>query len=700
MAVALAAFVGWAAAAGPVTLRRDTWGVPHIEASSPADAAFAIGYAQAEDRLEDIYKNIRTAVGSMAEAFGPSYVQQDYIMRLVKNAERCEGYWNTAPAHLKELGDGFMRGVEAYLKEHPERKPEFATELHGWQCMAVIRAMIISWPVQDLMSELARKTSAPPFGSNCFAVAPSRSAEGCAIFLADPHLTWEGMAVFYEARVHAARISDHNTGGGNDQCGFWLVGCPLPIIGHTGHVAWTTTLGGPDTSDVFMVKLNPQNPLQYQYNGEWRNFDVQMISIPVKDQNPLQKPALYSIHGPVIEEPDPAKGIAYCGATPYLERTGCLEEVFRLSTARSCDEFYDALSMNELMEVNIMFADTGGNIQYVRNGRTPIRQAGLNWSLPVPGDTDKTQWLGIHDIRDLVQAKNPPQGYYVNCNISPEFMFKNSPMTPDKYKDYIYHVTWDYRTPRGERLLELLRADSSVTKEEAKDYALNVYDILAKPWQQALRNAVDAVGRERTQEPQFAEAVKEVLAWDAQFSRDSVAAPIVRFWRLKCEGHVRFEDIASGKPLDSASQTALLEMLKQALTEMKAKYGKLGLKWGDINLIGRGDKYFACPGAEFGNGGQLERTETVMDVDGVEQPVGSGKYVAHAGSSSVLLSFLRPDGIESYSLLNWGQSADVNSPHYVDQAEKLYAERKFKPTWFRKDELMNHVESEKRLVTD
>ena len=73
-----------------VTLYRDTWGVPHIFADTPANAAYALGYAQAEDRLEDIYTNIRTAVGTMAEAFGPQFADQDYMMKLAKNAEQCE----------------------------------------------------------------------------------------------------------------------------------------------------------------------------------------------------------------------------------------------------------------------------------------------------------------------------------------------------------------------------------------------------------------------------------------------------------------------------------------------------------------------------------------------------------------------------------------------------------------------------------
>jgi acyl-homoserine lactone acylase PvdQ len=55
---------------GSVTIYRDTWGVPHIFAKTPGEGAYGLGYVQAQDRLDDIYKNLRTGLGRMAEAFG------------------------------------------------------------------------------------------------------------------------------------------------------------------------------------------------------------------------------------------------------------------------------------------------------------------------------------------------------------------------------------------------------------------------------------------------------------------------------------------------------------------------------------------------------------------------------------------------------------------------------------------------------
>src|SRR5262249_19939897 len=56
---------------------RDDFGIPHVYAPTLEDAAFGIGYAQAEDRLEELLKNYRRAAGTMAEVFGPGFYQDD-----------------------------------------------------------------------------------------------------------------------------------------------------------------------------------------------------------------------------------------------------------------------------------------------------------------------------------------------------------------------------------------------------------------------------------------------------------------------------------------------------------------------------------------------------------------------------------------------------------------------------------------------
>ena len=679
------------AQAQDATLYRDTWGVPHVYADSLVEAAYALGYAQAEDRLEDIYKNVRTATGTMAAAYGEEFVDQDFYLRVFKNAEFCEQYWDNAPANIRDICDSFMKGVASYVKENPDKDLDSATPLYGWHCVAIGRTMLLNWPLGVLQDEVKAKHQAPGFGSNAYAVAPSRSAEGCPILMTDPHLTWEGMAVFYEAQMHTKA---------EDLCGYFIVGSPLPVLGHSAHCSWACTTGGPDTSDVYMVKLKPYSLLEYEYNGAWHPMEVDIISIEVKDGKTQNKPALYSLYGPVLEFPDVEKGIAYCGATPYYDQVGMMEQMYAMAQARNYDEFYNALGMNQFMEQNILFADRDGNIGYVRTGRTPIRPEGnYDWSVPVPGGSDATRWLGIHDIADLVQVKNPPQGYFQNCNVSPAVMMVDSPMTPDNYKNYIYNVLWDKDSPRGKRLLELLDADPLITKEAAIDYTLDNYDILATRWQEALKAAAETMEQQVGADPELAKAVQDCLAWDGRYTKTVTAATTMKFWRLKCENEIDIVAIADEQPLSQEDHSKMIALLQETVAELKETYGAAAVPWGEIHVVGRGDKFFPTQGADFGGGKDKKNfSETVFDISSRETPKGSGKYVARSGSSTLMISFLHEDGIESYSVVAWGQSGHPDSPHYVDQAEKLYSERKMKPTWFKKEYLLNNLESEKTIT--
>ncbi len=87
LAVAALSPPGAQAAEEPTTIYRDEFGIPHIFAPTLNDAAFAVGYAQAEDRLEELLKNYRRATGTMSEAFGPENFQADLRQRVMRHAE-------------------------------------------------------------------------------------------------------------------------------------------------------------------------------------------------------------------------------------------------------------------------------------------------------------------------------------------------------------------------------------------------------------------------------------------------------------------------------------------------------------------------------------------------------------------------------------------------------------------------------------
>ncbi len=673
-------------------LHRDSWGVPHVVANNEAAGFFALGYAQAEDRLEDIYLAIRTGVGRMAEVKGQEFVQQDYLMRLMHNDTLHQTYLETAPANIKDAVIAFAAGVQSYIDSHLDEAKEVSIPIEPWHPLAVGRAMILRWPIGTVMDDLknGEQRAKPAAGSNQWAVSPSRSADGSAILLSDPHLTWEGLAVLYEARVHA---------GDMHMNGYYLIGSPMLAIGHNQSVGWALTTGGPDTSDVYRMKIRMTPAPQYEYDGEWRSIEVKNFAIPVMGGKSISMPALYTHLGPVVGEPDVKNGVAYVGASPYFDQTGLYDQFYRIAKAKNVHEVNQAMAMHQYNEQNVMSADTEGNISYVRNGATPIRPDGFDWSRPVDGTTSKTAWLGIHPQSDLVRIVNPAQGYMQNCNISPANMMIDSPLTPDKYRNYIYNVSWDQNNPRGRRTIELLSKDSSVTREEAKSYAMDVFDRIASRWQSELRQAWAEAPKVISENSELNRAVESILAWDGHFTPESTATNLYQFWRLKCGDQCDLTPMANDLPLPAETRTKILELLLERMQDMQTRYGKWDMKWGGNHVVGRGEKYFPASGTDFSSGDkEANFSETLLDVRSVEDPKKPGRYVANSGSMAMILMFFDKNGVRSFTCTPWGQSAHPASPHYMDQGKELYGPRQMKPTWWDPAELKLHTNSTKVLT--
>lgn len=691
----MAAVAGFAPARGAeaaeATLIRDTWGVPHAMGDTEPAAFFALGYAQAEDRLADIYTAIRTATGRLAEVQGDSVLEQDYLMRVSGNDLIHAEYLKTAPPHLQANVAAFTDGIKAYIAEHPDEAADIAVDVEPWHPLAIGRAMILRWPIGTIMGDLRNEEerARPAAGSNQWAVSPARTADGSAILLSDPHLTWEGLAVLYEARVHAGDLH---------ACGYYLIGSPMLAIGHNARVGWALTTGGPDTSDVYRMKFR-LNPLpEYEYDGDWRPVEMKVFQIAVKDRGVVTKPAFFTHLGPVISEPDLAAGIAYVGASPYLDQTGLYEQFDRMNRAATVEELNEALSLHQYNEQNVMSADIEGNISYVRNGATPIRPDGYDWSRPVDGTTSATAWQGIHPQEDLVKIINPQQGYMQNCNISPANMMLDSPLTPEKYPEYIYNVSWDSNNPRGRRTLELLANNAAVTEADAIAYTLDIHDGLAVRWQKELQATIAAADPAVDSNSLVRKAADAVLAWDGEYTPEATATVLFKFWRLACGNELDLAPLGRGESLSPQTRQQMLAIFERTIGELTQRYGRWDVPWGEVHVVGRGGQVFPCGGADYQSGDkEANFSETLLDVRSTEDKAAPGRFIANSGSMAMILMFFDKEGVRSLTCTPWGQSGHPDSPHYVDQAEKLYSKREMKPTWMKPAELAEHTESTRQF---
>src|SRR5713226_2047626 len=139
-----------------ITIYRDDFGIPNIFASTEEGAVYGMGYAQAEDRLEELLKQYRRAEGTMSEVFGPEFLLHDYRQRLWQHRAVAEANYPKLAPRVRSIIEAYQAGVKQYMKEHPKEVPAWAPELHPWQIIALSRFIIWGWPEGDAGGDLLR----------------------------------------------------------------------------------------------------------------------------------------------------------------------------------------------------------------------------------------------------------------------------------------------------------------------------------------------------------------------------------------------------------------------------------------------------------------------------------------------------------------------------------------------------------------
>jgi acyl-homoserine-lactone acylase len=688
-----------AGAAEDITIVRDDFGVPHIFAATEPGVAYGMGYAQAEDRLEEIFKQYRRATGTMSEAFGKEHFRDDYRQRLWQHAAISRAKYGELSPGARAMLESYQQGVRQYMKEHPQEVPAWAPEIEPWMCVALGRYIIWGWPEGDAGGDLQRGGIKPDpidyHGSNQWLVAPGRTAHGAPIACIDPHLSWYNQFRFYEARLY---------GGSLAYSGMAIAGMPFPVLGHSRYLSIAMTTGGPDAADCYEEELNPDNARQYKYDGQWRDMTVVSEVIKVKDGDRVveQKVDLeYTHHGPVVARKN---GKAYTLKLPYFDQVGLTDQSIKMITSKNLGEMKQALAMFQFMEQNVMVGTVQGDIFYLRNGRVPIRAPGFDYGRPLPGNTSKSEWQGIHSLDDLVQLENPPQGYMQNCNISPQFLTRDCPLNPAKYSDrpYLFNgfvsileMAKNRDNPlhqRAAQCLNELALEEKLTTDRAQQIAMSNGVFGADKWQERLAQAWSGADKETKEKLGPSALAKLIGDWNRRCDPDSTAAVAYRYWKDQFDEQTKLMDRAGLPSPASVSDKQVLECLEKAADKLVADFNRLDVAYGEVYRVGREGGKRTWPVG----GGSVRTIETPRAIS-FDRMGNTPNFIGRGGQTSTQIVLLTQPP-RSWTVVPLGQSDHPESPHFDDQAERLFSHGKMKPTYFLdKEELMKHAESTKVL---
>lgn len=649
-----------------VEILRDEYGVPHIFAATAEAAAFGSGYAQAEDRLEELLRNYRKAEGTMSEAFGKDWLFHDYRQRVWRHRAVAVEHYHELDAKLRAICEAYQAGIKQFMNEHPEQVPAWAPKLEPWQVVALGRYIIWGWPEGEAGGDLQRAGIKPdpvPYhGSNEMLLAPARTAMHAPIAVIDPHLSWYGEFRFYEMRIH---------GGEFEFSGAAILGLPFPSLGHNRYISIAMTTGGPDTSDAYEEEVKDG---KYRFRNEWRPLQVRTERIAVKDGATQEIRIESTHHGPIVAHKD---GKAYSLALPYSDEFRLMETGYKIATAHNLADAKAALAGLQFMAQNIMIGTVDGDIYYVRNGRVPIRPKGCDPSRPMPGSTGACEWQGLHRFDELVQITNPPQGYMQNCNVSPYSMMRNSPLVPENWAGhpYIYNDTRRPAHQRAAMMVDLLDAAHDVTAEQMIAIAFNPQVWHAELWQDRIRQAAP--------DSAFARMLCE---WNRRSDADS--RPALAFYLFKAALGLAGRNV---DPPESVTDDAIRMALAKAEQRLSGDFAPDAV-FGTLFRVGRQGAGRTWP---VGGGSLVDfgmATPRAISFD----PVGK-EMVGRSGQTSTQIVVLTKPP-QSWMVIPLGESDHPDSPHYDDQAQKLFSASQVKPTYFAdRQELEKHVTAKKMM---
>ena len=568
-------------------------------------------------------------------------------------------------------------------------------------------------------------------GSNNWVIAGSRTATGMPILANDPHLGIQMPSIWYQIGLHCRPK--------NETCpyavtGFSFAGVPGVIIGHNDNIAWGVTNVGPDVMDLFIEKINPDNPNQYEYLGKWVDMEVHTETILVGGGDPVELTVRKTIHGPIISDSygpliqqvevgkqsftekagiDLPEHYAIAMRWTALEPTRLFNAIWAFDKAQNWEEFRTAARDFVVPAQNLVYADVQGNIGYQMPGNIPVRKNG-DGRFPVPGWTGEYDWEGYLPFEELPYVFNPSSGYVATAN---------NQVNPWDYP-YLISTEWDYGF-RAERIVEMIEnAPGPIDIAYIQKIHGDNYDASAATLVPLLMqvNMGDA----------NLEGVRAIFdGWDYQDNMDSAPAALyAAFWRRflantfgdelpedrQPGGSSRWFEVVrnvAGQP-DShwwdSKLTAdkvetrddiLKQSFTQAVADVQEALGKDPAKWrwGDLHTSTFRNQTLGESGIalieNLFNRGPFRTAGSASIVNATGWSATGGFEVTSIPSMRMIVDL--GDLRNSLTVHPTGESGHAYNPHYIDMAD-LWRNIQYYPMLWNEQAIVSNAEARLVLV--
>lgn len=742
---------------GPVTVTRDRNDVPHIRGHSIEDVLAALGYTHAQERLWQMEVLRMASRGRLSELFGKPTIGTDVFLRSLGLHEAAQASFEMLDEPSKRRIEAYVRGVNAFIDGEgrffaSKFSPEFAILRHSpepWTpadvvaCLKMLSVTLGSnigeeilrlkfarlgmndSEISDLLPPVAGDAPPPlpdlrvllglasgPLraktgddfsvadfepdvetgASNNWVVSGSRTASGSPILANDPHLGLTAPGTWYLAHLQWAA----DGGKTRNLVGVTLPGVPLVLLGRNDDIAWGFTTTNADVQDLFVERINPDDPAEYLTPDGYRPFETKQERIKVKGADDYVFMRRATRHGPVL--PDgfrdlrrflPDGTVAALSWTALAQNDTTIVAGLRAWDYHSVQDFFDGMRLYVAPVQSMVVADRSGNIGMIAPGRIPVRDPANHVAgrAPAPGWDRTYDWKGMIPFEELPRVLNPTAGAVATSN------------TKMVGPGYPHLVTYDWDEPWRQKRIDELIVDAAGKQTMATSRNAQADDY--SPAFAALAPAMLALVRDRADVGP--DAIATIADWDHRMSA-SGRAPLVftawvrevtkrilsddlgevfpGYWQARVDAMLRWLSPGAARdwcddrrtPVKESCGDILAEALNDALNDIGDRLGRDRSTW-------RWDALHYAYGAHQ----PFSRVKPLDRFFDVTVPVAGGPFtllrgksdfadeadpyrVTHAASYRGIFDLSDLD--RSTYIQTTGQSGNVFSPHYRDFAQR------------------------------
>lgn len=670
-----------------------------------ADAVFGLMFAQCEDDFERIELNYLEKLGKLAMIEGEEALYDDLYIQMVISEEDARKDYAKSPAWLKELLNAFADGINFYLYKNPSVKPKVLTKFEPWYPLlwtdgsigAISTGFLNAQDVKDFYSNspgvgMIQPEPRSPFenldGSNGFAVSGTRTESGNALLYINPHVS-----LYFRPEVHMVSEEGLNAYGAVTWGQFFV------YQGFNEYNGWMHTSSDADVSDLYLEKVTRKgSDFTYEYEGTQKPVIKKEHRLTYREGDGLKEKRVttyWTHHGPVMAQREDR----WVSVRSNNRSMDGLIQSWKRTKTRGFEDYKNVMNLRSNTSNNTVYADNKGNIAYWHGNFMPKRNAKYNWGKAVDGTIAVTEWNGLHSVDETVHLYNPPNGWIQNCNSTP---FTAAGANSPKQSAFPAYMAPDVENYRG---VNAVRVFSNHTEKFTLDKLITAgYDRHVAAFEDLVPALVKAFEKQPSPVDSLKEAISILAQWDFQTSEASVATTLAVEWGQRLvpkmtitgdeQEYEYVDQIARTKLfLQKTSDDDLLKSFAGTLTDLKKRYGKWKLPWGEINRFQRISRnvnnVFSDDKPSFPLGFASSAWGMLPSYASRTFP-GTKKRYCTGGNSFICAVEFGPR-IKAKSLLGGGESGDEASPHFADQAE-MFAKGIFKDVLFYKEDVVKQAE--------